>query len=71
MSKETMVEVKKEVLSELNVKEENIDVIYENEYMEVEEEEEEEDVTMEEAATKDKGGKQAKKNGVISDSDDE
>jgi len=35
MRKETMVEVKKEVLAELNVKEENLDVINENEYMEV------------------------------------
>ena len=35
MRKETMVEVKKEVLAELNVKEENSDVINENEYMEV------------------------------------
>ena len=35
MSKETMVEVKKEVLAELNVKEENSDVINANEYMEV------------------------------------
>lgn len=33
--------------------------------------EEEEAVTMEEAATKDKVEKEQKKNGVISDSDDE